>query len=147
MSNSIKRNLAYEDHKQERKVIDQSEIAAFHEPVVILGDPGLGKSFLTRELGEWPRMKYIRAGTFVREANPDSLIGGDDRIIIDGLDEIASSAAGGAVEAVLRQLSAAGNPPFILSCREADWLGATDRIKIEDDYADTPGAAYTSSPS
>ena len=138
MSNSIKRTLTYEDHKQERKVIGQDEIAGFGEPVVILGDPGLGKSVLTGELGGWPRMKYISAGKFVRKANPDTLIGGDDRIIIDGLDEIASSAAGGAVEAVLKQLSAAGNPPFILSCREADWLGAVDRFKIEDDYAVKP---------
>ena len=31
-----------------------------------------------------------------------------------------------------------GYPAFILSCREADWLGAADRIRIKDDYGDEP---------
>ena len=31
-----------------------------------------------------------------------------------------------------------GSPGFILSCREADWLGAADRVKIEDDYGEDP---------
>ena len=31
-----------------------------------------------------------------------------------------------------------GKPSFILSCREADWMGAADHIKIEDDYGAAP---------
>ena len=50
--------------------------------------------------------EYIRAGSFVRDADPGSLIAAGGRIIVDGLDEIASAAAGGAVEAVLKQLYA-----------------------------------------
>ena len=134
----IKRTLAYEDAQNEPKVIDQDKIVVIKVPVVILGDPGLGKSILTQMLGEHPGMKYYRAGSFVRAAKPESLITQGERIIIDGLDEIASTVLGGAVEAVLKQLSAMGNPPFILSCREADWLGAADRIKIEDDYGAAP---------
>ena len=64
--------------------------------------------------------------------------------IIDGLDEISSAAPGSAVETVLTQLSAIGNPPFILSCREADWLGAADRAGIEEDYGEGRGAAAPS---
>lgn len=136
--NRITRTLAYEDAQQEQKIISQDEIAAIMEPVVILGDPGLGKSVLTQMLGEEPGMKYYRAGTFVRAAKPESLIAEGECIIIDGLDEIASTALGGGVEAVLKQLSAMGNPRFILSCREADWRGAADRVKIEDDYTAAP---------
>ena len=39
---------------------------------------------------------------------------------------------------MLKQLSAIGNPPFILSCRAADWMGAADRVQIEDDYGVAP---------
>ena len=39
---------------------------------------------------------------------------------------------------MLEKLSAAGNPPFILSCREADWLGAADRGRIAQDYGAAP---------
>ena len=93
---------------------------------------------LTRWLGEQPGMKFVRASTFVRAANPANSVAGTERIIVDGLDEIASAAPGGAVDAVLKQLSAIGNPPFVLSCRAADWLGAADRVKIGDDYDAAP---------
>ena len=106
--------------------------------MVILGDPGLGKTVLTRWLGEQPGMKFVRAGTFVRAANPSNSVAETERIVVDGLDEIASAAPGGAVDAVLKQLSAIGNPPFVLSCRAADWLGAADRVKIGDDYDAAP---------
>ena len=83
-------------------------------------------------------MRYVRAGTFKRTAKPDSLIVEGERIIIDGLDEIASAAPGSAVDSVLEMLSMMDKPSFILSCREADWMGAADRIKIEDDYGAAP---------
>lgn len=134
MPTRIERTLAYQDSNQDRKVVAQDEITSFSGPVVILGDPGMGKTELTRELGLQPGMTYVRAGKFARSANPRSLIAGSDRVIVDGLDEIASAAPGSAVEAVLTQLSAIGHPSFVLSCREADWLGAADRARIEEDY-------------
>ena len=138
MSAGVERTLKHEESDGGWSVIRQNRIFSFCEPVVILGDPGLGKTVLTRWLGEHPGVKYVRAGKFVRAANPATLVAGTERIIVDGLDEIASAAPGGAVDAVLRQLSAIDNPPFILSCRAADWLGAADRVKIEDDYGVAP---------
>ena len=138
MSNPIERRLAYEDDRQHRRVIGQEDIAAIVEPVVILGDPGLGKSFLAESLEAQPNMKYCRAGKFARADRPETLIAQGERIIVDGLDVIASSTPGGAVDSVLRQLSRMGSPPFILTCREADWKGAADRIRIEDDYGSAP---------
>ena len=52
------RTLAYEDPRQGRTRIGQDEIAAFSQPVVILGDPGLGKSVLTEAFGEMSGMNY-----------------------------------------------------------------------------------------
>ena len=105
---------------------------------MILGDPGLGKTVLTESLGAQPNMTYCPAGKFVRAANPHGLIGAGERIVVDGLDEIASARPGAGVDEVLRQLSAMGNPPFILSCREADWRGASDRTQIRQDYRAEP---------
>ena len=136
MRNNIKRTLAYEDLDQQRKLIGQDEIPSFTEPVVILGDPGLGKSVLTQELGEQAGLQYFHAGTFVRRALSDAL--NSERPIIDGLDQITSATPGAAIERVLEQLARIGNPPFILSCRESDWLGAADRVRIEDDYGVPP---------
>ena len=138
MAARIERTLTHERQDGRQTVIRQDGILSFREPLVILGDPGLGKTVLTRWLGEQPGMKFVRAGTFVRAANPSNSVAGTERIVVDGLDEIASAAPGGAVEAVLKQLSAIGNPPFVLSCRAADWMGAADRVKIGDDYGAVP---------
>ena len=108
------------------------------QPLVILGDPGLGKTELAQALGLQPGLVWVRAGTFKRAADPASSIAEGERIVIDGLDEIASSESGAAVASVLARLSAMSKPPFILTCREADWQGAADRIKIEDDYGAAP---------
>lgn len=120
---------------REPVIYDQSDIADLGGPIVILGDPGLGKSTLTRTLGRQDGFVYVRASSFVRNAYPERLIPNGECLVIDGLDEIASSSVGGGVEAILAQLSKLDQPRFILSSREADWRGATDRIKIEDDYA------------
>ena len=138
MPTNIKRTLVHEDRERGRIAVGEKEIGSFSEPVVILGDAGLGKSVLTRELGKQAGIQYFRAGTFERSAAPASLVDNNERVILDGLDEIASVEPGGAVDAVLRKLSTLGNPLFILSCREADWLGAADRVKIEDDYGSAP---------
>ena len=134
----IKRTLAYEDHRQERRIIDEGAIPEFQQPVIILGDPGLGKSVLADTLGALPKMRKVRAGKLMRTSRPETLIDAGERIIVDGLDEIASASPGGGVHTVLSKLSEMGYPLFILSCREADWRGAADRIRILDDYGAHP---------
>ncbi|MNU30107.1 hypothetical protein D3C71_185890 [compost metagenome] len=136
MPTGISRRLSYLNQEGDKDFIDQDDILSIGVPIVVLGDPGSGKSVLTQALGEQPDALYYRAGSFLRSARIELPEGA--RIIIDGLDEVASTALGGGVDAVLQKLSAMGSPPFILSCREADWRGASDRIKIEDDYANKP---------
>ena len=134
----IDRILTCEDGQGGTKRIRQDEVAAIRQPVVILGDPGLGKTELAEALGLQPGLVWVRAGTFMRTADPASSFAEGERVVIDGIDEIASSEPGSAVASVLARLSAMGKPPFILTCREADWLGAADRVKIEDDYGAAP---------
>ena len=139
MPGPIRRTLAYfEDHRQEWSTIGDDELPALRKPIVILGDPGLGKSVLTKTLGAIPGMKRFPAGTFMRCPHPDVLIDEGDRIIVDGLDEIVSAYPGAGVHAVLGKLSQMGYPLFILSCRDADWRGAADRAQIRDDYQVPP---------
>ena len=96
----IKRTLAYEDHRQERRIIDEGAIPEFQQPVIILGDPGLGKSVLADTLGALPKMRKVRAGKLMRTSRPETLIDAGERIIVDGLDEIASASPGGGVHTV-----------------------------------------------
>lgn len=137
MGEQIVRRLAYHDQTSQIQVVDQFELLALPLPMIILGDPGIGKTTLLETIGEKDGYRYIRAGTFVR-SSVVSPPGEGEVFVIDGVDEIASNVPGGGVEAVLQKLSSFGNPPFILSCREADWRGASDRIKISDDYGSEP---------
>ena len=138
MGAKIKRTLYYEEGEQQRTILDERDIASLAQPVVILGDPGIGKSVLAKRLGELPGMKYVRASRFVSHDDPRLLFSGDERPVIDGLDEIASAAPGGAVVEVLKQLSKLGNPSFVLTCRAADWRGAVDRVRLEYHYGVEP---------
>ena len=116
-------------------VIGQSEIDALASPIVVLGDPGAGKSVLMDLLGKAAGSVYVRASSLARMVNPVARLGSFERIVIDGVDEVASAVTGGGVEAVLGKLSTLGNPSCILSCRVADWRGAADRRKLADEYA------------
>ncbi|GAA3685961.1 NACHT domain-containing protein [Acetobacter lovaniensis] len=135
----INRRLKREDPATRSSIIiDQAAILDLDGPVIMLGDPGLGKSMLAQKIGQKAGFFYVRASSFVRNTQPERLVPNGECLVIDGLDEIASATAGGGVDAILGQLSKLGYPRFILSSREVDWRGAADRIKIEDDYGRAP---------
>lgn len=116
-------------------IVGQADIGALAAPVVVvLGDAGAGKSVLMEGLGGAPGAVFVRAASLVRMDNPAARLGLFDRIVVDGVDEVASAVTGGGVDAVLTKLSMLGNPDCILSCRVADWRGAADRSKLADDY-------------
>ena len=71
-------------------VRDQEIVSRFSEPVVILGDPGIGKTWLMEELGKADGLQFIRATSLLRQ--PDGSDFGGQRLMIDGLDEVASIA-------------------------------------------------------
>src|SRR5688572_5569524 len=99
----ISRRLRTVDPKTlETRILHEVELADLADPIVFLGDPGLGKTMLTKALGQQGPNRYVRAGTFVRSKMPAGFKpqpGG--RLIIDGLDEVASANIGGGVDAVL----------------------------------------------
>ena len=138
----IDRDLLVVGKDGEIRVIDQSRIGNWYDPLVILGDPGMGKTTLMRHMCERHDMTYIHAAELVRADDPESLLLDAGHVLVDGLDEIASSGRAGATDAVMRKLREAGSPPFILSCRAAEWHEAVDRARIEDDHAGEVATLY-----
>lgn len=134
----IERKLEYKESPHNWKVISEDEIVGSSSPVVILSDPGSGKTVLAEALGGLPGMKYVHAGTFVRQPSSNLSTAGGECVVIDGIDEIASVGFGSAVDKVLTKLGKADKPPFILTCRAADWRGNVDKNKIKDDYGVEP---------
>jgi hypothetical protein len=130
--------IAAKGSKDERR-ISESDIAGLGRVVVLLGEPGIGKSELTKQLESSTGAVRIAAGTFNRTADLSVYRTSADRpIIIDGLDEIPASGTEPAIDKVLGRLSELGNPKVIISCRAADWTGASNRAKFQSDYGVLP---------
>ena len=106
----IDRDLLVVGKDGEIKVIDQSRIGNWYDPLVILGDPGMGKTTLMRHMCERQDMTYVHAAELVRAGDPESLVPDAGHVLVDGLDEIASSGRAGATDAVMGKLREAGSP-------------------------------------
>lgn len=98
--------------------------------IVLLGDPGAGKTALFKAEAR------ASGGQFVTARD---LITFDDRpewrdavLFIDGLDEVRAGAtdARAPFDAIRTKLDRLGRPRFRLSCREADWRGDADRSAL-----------------
>jgi len=93
---------------------------------VLLGDPGAGKTKSFERESNDSGGKYIRARDFA-VFEPGAELQGKT-LFIDGLDEIRSDGGDGRtpLDHIRIHLERLGRPHFRLSCREADWLGASD---------------------
>ena len=130
----IERHVLMEDRDGEIRGVDLNALGNVHDPVVLLGDAGMGKTTLMRHLCEQHGETYIHTARLLNADDPGSLLPDFGRVHVDGLDEIASPGRGSALDAVLGQLVKADKPKFTVSCRGAEWHGAVDRARIEDEY-------------
>src|SRR5882757_4712705 len=135
----IPRTLILNRGHRDEETITESDIPSIDAPIVILGDPGLGKTKLSETLEKQFGYNRVAGGAFYRNQNNARYATPlNSKLIIDGLDEIAAASGASAVDEVLKKLSEMGNPNFVLSCCSADWQGSTDRYKINEDYGAEP---------
>ncbi len=131
----LQRSLSYTDARGEPHLIEQSEILRLTPPLIVLGEPGSGKSTLLAMIAAQNGLTTITAKQLLRRT---SLENHGDLVVIDALDEVATAREADAVQRVLEKLAGLGHPPFILSCRSADWQGAVASHDIEADYGHSP---------
>lgn len=117
----------------------ETQITELAPAVVILGEPGIGKSRTASTLAQTLSIEPISAGSFCRRtASQLRACLSPNGVVIDGLDEVSQSLGISAVDVVLAKLAEIGNPRFFLTCRSADWLSATSRHKISEEYGADP---------
>ncbi|MGP9820952.1 hypothetical protein ACTZWW_13130 [Salinarimonas sp. NSM] len=121
----IPRRLAYTENG-ERKEIADTEVLGLGGPVIVLGEPGMGKTELLKQLAEQAGTGVRRAGVFAR-MNAPARVRSNVPLVIDGVDQVASAQPGDAIELIAARLADGGSPPFILSCRVDDWRSSVAR--------------------
>lgn len=133
---NIERQLWYQSTDKSRIEISQSQLLELSPSLVILGEAGMGKSYLLSWLAAFPGSALCTANKLINRYDPKTILGDASVLVIDGLDEVSSQKQGDAVNLVLQKLGALGYPRFILSCRVADWRSATGiQSFIEQTYA------------
>ena len=135
---SIPRHLTGTDSNAQKITLSESDLRSREEPIIVLGDAGMGKTTLLQHIGEQDGYIYVTARKLVRSNDPSTLLGDATTLVIDALDEVSVHGEGDAVDKVLEKLESAGHPKFILACRVADWRSATSIQTITDDYGNDP---------
>lgn len=133
----VPRSLLWIDRNgNEHSFCEKTLLADVDCPFVVLGDLGIGKTELMKMLEKSGDGIFFQAASFLRQRSDSVLT--DSLLIIDGLDEVAAREDGDPLHNVLKKLIARGCPPFIVSCRTAEWNGAPVRLDIENEYGCSP---------
>lgn len=133
----FQRKLWFADQNGQHQ-LKQDNLLMRRELIVVLGEPGMGKTELLKELSAKDGNAFCRAQQLINKPRPETLLGDNERLVIDALDEVSSQFDGDAVNLVLRKLGELDYPPFILSCRVADWRAAISAQAIADQYDGVP---------
>ncbi|MCE1236110.1 MAG: hypothetical protein LWW93_07095 [Hyphomicrobiales bacterium] len=122
----------------DRTIVAEDELPGRSKAIVVLAEPGMGKTALLARLAKVGGTVSCTARKLINTHDPAKLVGNATKLVIDALDEVAANLEGAAVDRVVQKLDAVGNPPFILSCRVADWQAATSAQTIKEMYGEDP---------
>ena len=125
--NTLDRNKSLKDFREK-------------EAYVLLGEPGAGKTYSFEHEKKQPDCEYITARDFIGLGVQEEWK--SKTLFIDGLDEVRIGTSNGLIplDAIRKRLIELGRPNFRISCREADWIEASDRRALE---AITSGGSIT----
>ena len=123
--NYFSRSLRTTDDQGQVLIVEEAEILKKGGPKIILGEPGMGKSELIREIGGRLGIQPVSAVRFMLSKNPSSFVIPGKPLLIDALDEAVARREGDAVDLILAQLEYAGAPEFVLTCRAREWQERT----------------------
>lgn len=133
----ITRILWYRRNNEDVEVA-QADLEHLTESMVILGEAGMGKTYLLNWLAQLPNYARCTARQLISRSDPALLLGDASVLVVDALDEVSAQKDGDAIDLVLRRLEILGYPRFVLSCRVADWRSATGIEAIREHYVSGP---------
>ncbi|CAN3990260.1 hypothetical protein MCBRY_001080 [Methylocystis bryophila] len=106
--------------------------------IILLGDPGAGKTHLFYEAAAAEKARFIKARSFL---NTPTRMLCEQVLFIDGLDEKrAGRGDRDTVDALVKKLFEVAPPKLRISCRAADWLGESDLAAMSPFFDQQGGA-------
>src|SRR5258708_22077575 len=104
--------------------------------IVLLGDPGAGKSHLFDELAQAAKTSVLSARAFRNDQSGPA----GARLFIDGMDERRAGRGDKAtIDLIVQQLFTVNAARVRLACREHHWLGGTDLAAFHPYFAQSGG--------
>jgi ABC-type nitrate/sulfonate/bicarbonate transport system ATPase subunit len=85
----IQRKLWF-DGKKGREVLAQDELLKRTEPLVILGEAGMGKTHLLQWLSSFTGVSWCKARQLINRGDPRTLYKDGTILVIDALDEVSA---------------------------------------------------------
>ncbi len=131
--NYIHRRISLTDDKGKEVEYSDTEFFGIEAPLIVLGEPGAGKSELLRFASE-----QLDAQTYNASTVDAGLSFNDQKnvVIIDGVDEVTAYETGVPVNKILAKLQLASR--IILSCRAADWQDTVNTRIISQRWQQQP---------
>ena len=129
----ISRRISVTNQHGEEIEYTDADFFCINAPLIILGEPGAGKSELLRFASEQLGAQTYNASTVEAEPAFDEQT---TLIIVDGIDEITAYEAGTPVNKILAKLP--NTALFVLSCRAADWQDTVDTRIIKQKWHNSP---------
>lgn len=106
--------------------------------IVLLGDPGAGKTHVFKEFAQFQAGAFLSARSFLNKSTES--LGTQSTFFIDALDERRSDRGdNNATDEIVKKLFQINPKQVRISCRAADWLGETDLVAFKDYFDDAGG--------
>ncbi|MBI4680830.1 MAG: hypothetical protein HY753_06430, partial [Nitrospirae bacterium] len=129
----ISRRISVTNQNSEEIEYTDADFFCINAPLIILGEPGAGKSKLLEFASKQFDAQIYNASTV------DALPALDEQsnlVIVDGIDEITAYEAGTPVNKILAKLPK--TVLFVLSCRAADWQDTVNTRIINQKWQQQP---------
>lgn len=124
--------------KLPEKPIQDTEAPNLGRVVVVVAEPGGGKTAFAKALRDSCGAQYFTASGFALLDSTTLEMANEDLVIVDGLDEIAGKRWGEGVNRVLQRLREVKCPRVLITCRAAEWEGARNKSLIKDLFGEEP---------
>lgn len=133
----VARRISVTDDQGKSSEYVDADFLSLEGPLVILGEPGSGKSELVRDFCRRTGSQLIDASSInlIPSVGQPTLPG---KIVVDGVDEITAYDSNLGIVKVLEALKNHTVPNFILTCRAVDWQAAINSKLLESRWQRKP---------